>query len=899
MVHLMEVDALNGPSGEDHEMDDLMLSSMPPGEEERWSYVRSLSVGDRKRKDMHTHRDRTTIRNKEWRDQHEDLVEAYMAGKSDRRVLCLEDEDIVGIYCSVRHFYLLSPHTRTNITLARNGYLGTAPRNPTVALAFDVLEAYRQLHRVCPRLSIQGIVRVLCYLHMVPYRRVLVDQFSIAFDVYLDIIHGVDERVWSALQRDVPNWHMLNACAACLYKVDDEVPLKFSLLTTMNGNQSLKLVDNIFRVGVQRHEDRTCRTDMWISTAEVDRFKDEVCQSKEQSSSTPAPHAGHSVNDDDGLVNENDADVGGNGGDPTSICYQRWRNVGHEARKKMFALFAVTGIFVCLCRHGQLLTMCDMIRSGELQANYLSTSMKYPLAIVDKLMEVYGSDVKLGYDIACEFAKTLRSSSLGLSADLKCMSGVVPAFHGHSHNRLCQVYWHPMYMDGVGKEDFEGCERVFSESNALASRTRLSTSFHHHQAIEQFFGFWGEQKHAETGQFIFNNYKQALNIIRDSTRKLDMYEKELKTTSSDYEDYLEQEHAYLLTLKSEPPEILRKVDYMAALGNFATTSAEARATDGALSSLTQARIQCIKNCKRHVAHRGIDGGHAKSVLRIEDELQIVERWIPGMPEFDSMVVELRLRDYWLVLDKLERLVVQRLLELAKLGMSGIGYKLREKIRKALRARAVAICKALSEYNKCASELDPPRPELSWSNLMDMVSVADVDILRDARQDIRALPWAQRANRDAMNIYFNIKRVQEEIQRLNIEIARLFTWMVDEHVDYYRAIKECYLMDCSLARELSEHWQYRDKIHHCIVEWLYKASRLRGFTGKLTYGHRIGRDVDLATDIPLPSWTLYTSNRSDSDDVDHEEDEQIPGVEDEQDADNLVGFFDDLGSLPEN
>ena len=49
-----------------------------------------------------------------------------------------------------------------------------------------------------------------------------------------------------------------------------------------------------------------------------------------------------------------------------SVCVERWKNAGPEARKKMFALFAVSGVFVCLCRHGHVLIMCDMIRSGEL-----------------------------------------------------------------------------------------------------------------------------------------------------------------------------------------------------------------------------------------------------------------------------------------------------------------------------------------------------------------------------------------------------------------------------------------------------------------------------------------------------------------------------------------------------
>ena len=47
-------------------------------------------------------------------------------------------------------------------------------------------------------------------------------------------------------------------------------------------------------------------------------------------------------------------------------CVDRWRNAGPEARKKMFALFAVAGIFLAVCRHGHVLVICDMIHSGEL-----------------------------------------------------------------------------------------------------------------------------------------------------------------------------------------------------------------------------------------------------------------------------------------------------------------------------------------------------------------------------------------------------------------------------------------------------------------------------------------------------------------------------------------------------
>jgi hypothetical protein len=47
-------------------------------------------------------------------------------------------------------------------------------------------------------------------------------------------------------------------------------------------------------------------------------------------------------------------------------CVDRWKNVGPEGQKQMFSMFLLTEIFVCLCRHGFLLLLCDMVQSGEL-----------------------------------------------------------------------------------------------------------------------------------------------------------------------------------------------------------------------------------------------------------------------------------------------------------------------------------------------------------------------------------------------------------------------------------------------------------------------------------------------------------------------------------------------------
>ncbi|KAH9924228.1 uncharacterized protein B0H18DRAFT_878076 [Fomitopsis serialis] len=191
--------------------------------------------------------------------------------------------------------------------------------------------------------------------------------------------------------------------------------------------------------------------------------------------------------------------------------------------------------------------------------------MKYPLAIVAKMIDVYGNNIKLGYDIACAFTKTVETSSIGAKARAARFSGVVAAFHGYSHNRGCQLDWHPLYMEGVGKEDFEGCERLFSESNALAVGTRLSTAFHRHQAIEEFFGHWAERKHVESASFIWNNYRQALEIIRLDGEVVRVLSDELRAGPAEYENYVAEERAYLRGLKAEPLSVSRRIDYLEVL----------------------------------------------------------------------------------------------------------------------------------------------------------------------------------------------------------------------------------------------------------------------------------------------------------------------------------------------
>ena len=129
-------------------------------------------------------------------------------------------------------------------------------------------------------------------------------------------------------------------------------------------------------------------------------------------------------------------------------------------------------------------------------------SAKYPLAHVNELIELFGPRVLVGYDIGCGFSATAgRSSRVGPRVRESGLRFCVNAFHGYAHNRRCQLAWHCMFTTGAGLEDFEGCERVFSESNRVASGTRHASRFHRRQAILHHFNRWNADRFASLSEY--------------------------------------------------------------------------------------------------------------------------------------------------------------------------------------------------------------------------------------------------------------------------------------------------------------------------------------------------------------------------------------------------------------
>jgi Kyakuja-Dileera-Zisupton transposase len=114
------------------------------------------------------------------------------------------------------------------------------------------------------------------------------------------------------------------------------------------------------------------------------------------------------------------------------------------------------------------------------------TSAKYPLVVVEVLLEALGPGIGSGYDIGCGFGTTLDQSPLGDLARKLNYKVLVGSFHGHTHNHLFQLAYLATYVKGMGLKDLEGCERLFSKSNTLALSLRYASVFHRKQKIVGF-----------------------------------------------------------------------------------------------------------------------------------------------------------------------------------------------------------------------------------------------------------------------------------------------------------------------------------------------------------------------------------------------------------------------------
>ncbi|KAI6034650.1 hypothetical protein BKA83DRAFT_4470170 [Pisolithus microcarpus] len=759
-------------------------------------FWKSTSEKVKGKRDYRTFRDRSTKQTAAFSVQLDAMAEAYMAwslkqrGARDRGFFDSDEQRtreeqqrkcngvdtkllsvlVLDVFCAEKTSITVGPTDRyLTSALVHHSLIPCSPIVPKVTITVQALDLYRTARQRCPHFSIQAYVKSLCDMHGVPFHNHRSRQFSVALDVYLQVLAFVSNLVCRALQRDEHDWRLKHACPACTYRLQDEPAMQFRMLFAQDGNDSLKRVatrmldgdidDAATSLPTSEH---TFHHEQYLSREFVDKFA-----SNRQT--------GHSLVDEDGDGN---------------LCAEHWKNMKDSATEKMWSVFDESGVFIAVCRHGFCLLIADMVQSSE--------QSKYALAVTSKLLDAFGPDLGGGYNIGCRFKTTLASSAIGERAQSLNYTSLINAFHGHAHNRLCQLDNLTTYVEGLGLEDLEGCERAFSKSNALASSTRYASIFHRRQAIAYYFEHSDEMEvYANLTKFLLNNYKQALDILSNGRATLERLMRELRVSDPvTFKVWLDEERLYLKSLLHEPPEESLQMEYWQRLVNLA---ASRQALETILSTWTVVTAQTAapiwsdssatrkRETMRHHAQENYEKD-LKAVQELEGRLGITRRWVPGDEEWQAASRLVANQKYQHTLDNVERLVVLRIFELSKMNQSGTGYKLRKHIGKALQTCSAAIWTALTQFNTAAKNLG--RRTLEFDEVVKYAFLADFDLLRDTRQDILTWPWASPTVRLAINTYFKLCRAEEEVVRLNVEIRRVVTYLVDED-RYLRACEGLY------------------------------------------------------------------------------------------------------------
>ncbi|KAG8752940.1 hypothetical protein FRC12_011728 [Ceratobasidium sp. 428] len=734
---------------------------------------------------------------------------------------------------SSRTFTSRSGEVYPNETLIRGGCLASSPLVPVTAFSLDCLRLYRALRSRCSSYSVETFVKTLADIHHVHFHSYHVAQFSRAFAVYDDLQLHLSNDLDMLLGRTDTDWHQKHKCPACSYELDDESPLRPRMMFSMDGNNSLK---RLLKGG--REDVGSYSPTYFISPSDVNQFANEVTRVRPP---TPPPPVQEADPDDLGIPNLEPPTVTPSiGVGPTngellaSSCATNWRAAQAQHDKKTPSIFDETGIFLACCRHGLVAVIVDMIRSGELA--------KYPLAIFNKLVAVHGDHLVIAYDIACSFFKTLkRSKSLGEIFEISKSRLIVPAFHAWAHNRLCQISWHPVWQPSLGLEDFEWCERVFSSSNQVAQCTCHASRSTRHRMIELHFRRWDSDREGSTARFLFNNHMQARAVVAEYTAHIERLPPDARIADEEVEALVLAEHKYLAGLQNKPARDAKRVDYVMELRSLSFAEEAFQKAWGATSSAVASgeanspAKSDLQRAQRQSAQYRLNNALIV-VERLEAELDITERWTPGMPEYAEALKSAREQKYRAALDRLQQLLLQRLLELARLNIGGFGYKLRRQIVTATKTRSRAIRTCVARVNTLAQELGLKRAPIVIEDVLKHQFLAEFDFLQVCSEDVREEKWAQQPVRDAVEARLRIRRVKEELTRVGIEARRLATFIADE-AEQLTTLADQLERDSRVlpARQVRLYAKQRASLHFHNRIWLKKLFAHPDFDGDISLG----------------------------------------------------------------
>ncbi|KAJ3005952.1 hypothetical protein NUW54_g4120 [Trametes sanguinea] len=347
------------------------------------------------------------------------------------------------------------------------------------------------------------------------------------------------------------------------------------------------------------------------------------------------------------------------------------------------------------------------------------------------------------------------------------------------------------------------------------------------------------------GNFLLNNYEQCLQIIAENTVEVAQLKAELGIEVTAFYDWLKQEKAFLSGLCEPQDEHVLECAYVQAL---------------IMCQWAEEKLECVPHDWIVISsHQEPDySSDAHQTRRIEAALHAA---FDGLTLTIQAIGDLEAK---LEIDQpVQQLVMQRLLELSKANMSGMGrpymlcyagifltantgYKMRASVWKGLKARTKAIRTALKRYNKLTANMQPPAPPLYWKDVVNYTFVSEFELLRSAYShgDVLSAPWTVPHNHEISAKFFKMLSEQDKLPHLNSEISRLHTSIELEQCEYGHTIKSIAAPNPHLAAELRAAYRLRQRIDQIHLAQLVTIRALPGYTGLSGCGVPMSRSQEL-------------------------------------------------------
>ena len=144
-------------------------------------------------------------------------------------------------------------------------------------------------------------------------------------------------------------------------------------------------------------------------------------------------------------------------------------------------------------------------------------------------------------------------------------------------------------------------------------------------------------------------------------------------------------------------------------------------------------------------------------------------------------------------------------------------------------------------------LNPPRPVITWKEIIDYSILGEFDLLRQSRADIRTEDWAKPAYREATVKYFKLCHAREEVTRVEVEVRRLRTAIHNEEQEVDAAVEHLIIVDPHLGLELKRQHRQRHVINMLHIHRLNKIEASVGYGGLKGIGIHRTSDVTPTTD----------------------------------------------------